>query len=235
MRLPRIHAARAFTLIELMVAIALFAGVIAAIYACWSGVLRGSQAALDAAAEVQRGRVAQRAVEDALTTAAMYGGNAGRYAFYGEMEGENGYLSFVARLPESFPGAGMFGDLTVRRVTFRMMPGTNSALDLVMTQAPYLYATNADQEPYSLVLARNVKTFALQFLNTNNVGPLGRGAGEWVDTWPYTNRLPAKVQYALAFDHGHKQPGAAPYVVSGVVAMPSAGVSEVMQRQGRPQ
>src|SRR5262245_28796456 len=111
-------ARRGFTLIELMLAIALFAGVLAAIYSCWSAVVRGSKSALDAAAEVQRGRIAQRTLESALATAEMFVDNSRYYAFYGETDGDFAFLSFVARLPDSFPGAGMFGDLAMRRVAF---------------------------------------------------------------------------------------------------------------------
>jgi len=218
-------------MVEVMLAVAIFAGVIAAIYACWAAVLRGTRAALDAAADVQRGRITQRTIEDALGTAVLFAENARYYAFYGETDGDYGYLSFVSRMPDSFPGAGMFGDLKMRRVTFEVLPGEDQRMQLVMTQAPYLYATNADQQPYSLVLARNVKLFQVLFYDTNAVTGLatGGGAGQWVDIWPYTNRFPPKIQYALAFDSAAKESGAAPYVISGVVTLPSIGVDATIQ------
>jgi prepilin-type N-terminal cleavage/methylation domain-containing protein len=223
---PALHSRPrpAYTLLEVMIAISLFALVVAAIYACWSAVLRGSRGGLDAAAEVQRGRVAQRAIEEALTTAQLVTENLQWYSFTGETAGDVGYLSFVARLPLSFPGSGIFGDQVLRRVTFSVEPGKDSSQNLLLTQMPYLMAETADQEPYTIVLAKNVSLFALQFWSTN--GSVIAGQGEWLDVWPFTNRLPNKIRYALAFDEGKKQSGAVPYVINSVVHLPSVGVGD---------
>ena len=238
MHLGAARIRRAFTLIEVVLAITIFAGVLTAIYACWSAVVRGSRAGLDAAADVQRGRMVQRCLEDSLATAELFAANLRYYAFYGWTDGDFGYLSFVARLPDSFPGAGMFGDLAMRRVSFSVERGTNNAFNLVMWQAPYLYATNADQQPYSLVLAKNVKIFKLLFYDTNSIATVGGGqGGGWVDEWKWTNRFPPKIQYALAIDNGKKEAGAAPYLLTGVVTMPSVAITEGFQRgpgQGAP-
>jgi prepilin-type N-terminal cleavage/methylation domain-containing protein len=231
----RVFRCRAYTLLEVMIAISLFALVVSAIYACWSAVLRGSRGGLDAAAEVQRGRVAQRAIEEALTTAQLVTENLQWYSFIGETVGDVGYLSFVARLPLSFPGSGIFGDQVLRRVTFSIEPGKDSSQNLLLTQMPYLMAETADQEPYTIVLAKNVSLFALQFWSTN--GNVIAGQGEWLDAWPFTNRLPNKIRYALAFDQGRKQSGAAPYVINSVAHLPSVGVGDRLpagSAQGQP-
>lgn len=222
----RVFRRRAYTLLEVMIAVTLFALVVAAIYACWSAVLRGSRGGLDAAAEVQRGRVAQRAIEESLTTAQLVTENLHWYSFFGETVGDVGYLSFVARLPLSFPGSGIFGDQVLRRVTFSVEPGPDNSANLLLTQMPYLMAETADQEPYSIVLAKNVSLFALQFWSTNS--SLGTAGGEWLDAWPFTNRFPTKVRYALAFDEKKKQSGAVPYVINSVVQMPSVGIADRM-------
>src|SRR5438128_1577215 len=54
----------AFTLIEIMIAITILALVITAIYSSWTAILRASKAGLDAAASVQRARIAVRTLED---------------------------------------------------------------------------------------------------------------------------------------------------------------------------
>jgi len=48
------HREEAFTIVEILLAIAIFSMVLAAIYASWSSILRGSRIGLTAAAEVQR-------------------------------------------------------------------------------------------------------------------------------------------------------------------------------------
>ena len=71
---PRSERSRAaFTLVEVMVAMAIFGLVMVAIYPSWTAILRGSKVRLTAAAEAQRSRVAVRAVREALTSAQLYG------------------------------------------------------------------------------------------------------------------------------------------------------------------
>jgi hypothetical protein len=207
-----------------MLAIAIFAAVLAAVYACWSSVSRGSRIGLQAAADAQRDRVARRCIEEALNSAVMFVENRRHYAFIADNSGSFSYLSFVSRLPETFPGSGMFGDFSLRRVTFEVQDsGNQGRRQLVMTQAPMLLATNETQEPYTLVLARDVAEFRFEFWATNS------GVGEWTQEWQFTNQYPAMIRYILA--HG-QVPGSstrAATVSSGVVAPPAVAVPEFVQ------
>ena len=107
----------AFTLVEMMIAIALFSMVLTAIYASWTAILRASKTGLEAAASAQRARVAVRVLEDSLGSAQSFAANLPYYYFDAE-NGDSPVLSFVARLSKAFPRSGKFGDLDVRRVTF---------------------------------------------------------------------------------------------------------------------
>ena len=79
---PRIHRnAGAFTLLEIMVALALLAVIVIAIYSSWFSIVKGSAAAARAAAAGQRSRIAMRTVQDALLSACMYAQNASYYTF----------------------------------------------------------------------------------------------------------------------------------------------------------
>ena len=79
---------RAFTLVEVMVAMALFAMVMVAIYSSWTAILRGSKVGLDAAAEAQRSRVAVRALRDALTSGSFTWRISRYYWFMADTSGE---------------------------------------------------------------------------------------------------------------------------------------------------
>ena len=52
----RTERQRAFTLVEIMIAIAIFAAVMIAIYSSWSAILRGKRIGQDSAAEAHRNR-----------------------------------------------------------------------------------------------------------------------------------------------------------------------------------
>jgi type II secretion system protein J len=181
---------RAFTLIEIMIAITIFGVVLIAIYSSWSAILRGSKIGLDAAAEAQRSRMALRALEESLASVQLFTANIKHYSFLADTSSDFAELSFVARLPASFPGSGLFGEQAVRRVNFSVdsVGGQNR---LVLRQSALLEANDANAQPYSIVLAPNVSRFQMEFLDTNKL--------EWLPEWTFTNRLPKVVRIALGF------------------------------------
>jgi prepilin-type N-terminal cleavage/methylation domain-containing protein len=183
---------RAFTLIEVMIAITLFAVIVAAMYACWDAILRATRAGHVAAADAQRSRMALRALTDSLLSAEIYDANVRYYSFLADTSSDFASLSFVSRLPESFPGSGVFGYRPLRRITFTVesserVGGEN---DLVMRQMPLLEVTNEDEQPYAIVLARRVQVFGLEFWDPQ--------LGDWANQWIATNRLPPMVRITLA-------------------------------------
>src|SRR6185436_8139822 len=110
-----------FTLLEVMIAIGIFAMILVGIYASWTSILRGSKVGLETAAAVQRSRIAIRTIEDSLGSAECFAVHQRLHPeYYGFVakSGNDGYLSFAARLAKSFPRSGKFGDQDLRRLTF---------------------------------------------------------------------------------------------------------------------
>jgi type II secretion system protein J len=180
----------AFTLLEIMLALGLFALVAIGIYSSLMAIVKGSQVGLTAAAKVQRSRVAMRTIETALTCARSFDANSKYYWFVGE-NGSDATLSFVAKLPESFPRSGKFGGFDTRRVTFTLEPGLNSNKQLVLRQAPLLMDLKdlKDEMEHPVVLAKDVKTFGLEFWDGKS--------SDWIDEWDQTNRIPVRVRVTL--------------------------------------
>src|SRR5688572_10409458 len=179
-----------FTMLEVMLAIGIFAFVMVAIYSCWSSIMRGTRIGLVAAAEVQRTRIAIRSLEEALAGAVMYTDNPIYYGLYADTSGDYGYLSFVARLPESFPGSGLFPGQTMRRVTFRVDEKKN----LLLTQSTLLDVSEA---PYTITLAPKTSVFQMEFYNPR--------MNEWIPEWIATNALPSLMRVALDFGDKRKE------------------------------
>jgi prepilin-type N-terminal cleavage/methylation domain-containing protein len=180
----------AFTLLELMIAIAIFSMVMVSIYATWSAILRASQTAQKAAAEAQRSRVAMKAIGESMGATEMFLQNIRYYSFMSDTAGDFAAVSFVSHLPPSFPGSGMFGAQAVRRVTFNVEQGKSGKNELILRQSPFLEPPDATAEPYSIILAPSVRQFRLFFWETNT--------SEWVEEWLWTNRLPRMVRVELA-------------------------------------
>jgi type II secretion system protein J len=180
--------ARAFTLLEIMVAISIFALVLTAIYASWTAILRARKVAGDAAASVQRARISVRILEDSLGSVESFVKNANYYSFIGE-NGNEGSLSFVARLAKSFPRSGKFGDFDVRRLTFTVEKGSDGSPQLVLRQNPVLMDLDVDEKEHPLVLAKNVQEFQLQFWDMR--------LNDWTDEWTQTNQIPKLIMVTL--------------------------------------
>jgi hypothetical protein len=221
------HASRpGFTILELMISIAIFMMVLVAIYATWIAILRGSQAGLKAAAEVQRARIALRTLEAAFNSTEMFVANMNYYLFIADTSGDMAAVSMAARVPDDFLGANQFKmlDQKVRRLTFFTEPGRDGTADLKMTIAPILVDTNQNFQPYTLTLARDVTLFKLSFFDLQK--------GEWLDEWKYTNRLPRLVQFALGLGKTGND-ASKPYdVVTSLVALPSVAVQPDVQGGG---
>jgi len=180
--------ARAFTLVEILVAMGILSLVLTAIFSSWTAILRASKTGLEAAAEVQRARMAGRTIEETLGSAMMFGANVTDYAFMAE-NGDKASLSFVARLSPSFPRSGKFEGMDVRRVTFSVQQGRDGSQQLVLRQCPILMEPDVDEKEHPLVLASHVKEFKTEFWDPR--------MHDWMDEWKLTNTLPTMVKVSL--------------------------------------
>ncbi|HVU07795.1 MAG TPA: prepilin-type N-terminal cleavage/methylation domain-containing protein [Verrucomicrobiae bacterium] len=213
---------RAFTLIEIMLALTIFSLVLVLIYSTWTMILRSTKVAQIAAAEVQRQRMAVRTIEDALMCIQSSQSSLQYYNFLVQ-NGDAPMLSFVARLPDDFPRNGRFGDFNVRRLTFTVEAGADSGNDLVLRQNPILMDMDEDEQNVPLVLAHNVKGFTVECWDTNALA--------WSDEWDDTNSIPPLIRVTLALggkdnSTGHSTPE---LIVSRMVNIPSVILPTVIQ------
>lgn len=209
-----------FTILEVLMAVTIFGLVMIGIYATWAAIVRGSRAGLSATAASQRARISIKAIEDALVTAQMYTANGRYYYFLADTSDETyGSLSFVARLPATFPGVGRYGAQIVRRVSFY----TDADRNLMMEQLPMLVAAVKDQEyqPYRLQLAKDVTLFMFEFWDEVRK--------EYVNEWAKTNQLPRLVRVALGLGKlpNSQQPQD---LVMRTIAIPATAIRPEWQR-----
>jgi type II secretion system protein J len=211
---------RAFTLLEIMIAIGIFALVLTAIFSTWTAILRAAKVGHDAAASVQRARIAIRMIEDSLGSAESFTANQQYYSFVTE-NGNDASLSFVARLAKSYPRSGRFGDLDVRRLTFSVEAGIDSPRELVLRQSPILMEPDIDEREHPLVLAKNVQEFQIQLWDAK--------LGDWTDEWLQTNALPTLVMVTLKLSD--KPYSRTPTEeITRIISLPSVAVQPGWQR-----
>lgn len=228
MRMQGFRNRAAFTLVEILVALGIFSMVLAAIYSSWTSILRASKVGTEAAARVQRARMAGRTIEESLSSVQSFAQNIKLYAFLAE-NGSDSTLSFVSRLSPSFPRSGKFGDFSVRRVTFSVEQGRDGGRDLVLRQNPVLMDMDKEEKEVPLILAKNVKEFKTEFWDLR--------LQDWVDEWKQTNQIPVlvKVSLKLADTRFSHQVGEQ---ITRIVSLPSVTVPvgyQVPRVQGIPQ
>ncbi|MCS1408095.1 MAG: hypothetical protein M2R45_01260 [Verrucomicrobia subdivision 3 bacterium] len=221
MRIRASVQTHAFTLLEIMLAIGILSGLIAAIYASWSAILRSSQVGLDAAIEAHRLRVTTRSIEESIKSAVIFELNLPYYSFLTDTESEFAAFSLVSRLSDSFLGSGLFYDQPLRRVTFTV-EHSNQVNQLMMRQHPLLAPLEEGQEPYPLVLAENIGIFALEFWDVQ--------LNDWAPEWSYTNQFPSMIRYSLGILAPGQQAVPEDEVIRRIVHVPAATVRERWQR-----
>lgn len=227
MRISRQGHLRAFTLVEVLIAIGLLGMVVAAIYSSWAAILRASKIAQEASAAAQRERISMQLMEDALNGARMFTANGQWYWFAAE-NGEDASISFVARLPKSFLGSDKFGIFDVRRVSFSLEPGRDLQKQLVLRQAPLLMEFDQDERENPLVLAHYVKGLRFDFWDAKN--------GEWLDEWNNTNQIPQIVMVSLTLGQANSYATDSRFQrqMVCIVNMPSVAVAAAWQTPGPP-
>jgi type II secretion system protein J len=220
---PR-HVPHGFTLVEILIALGIFAIVLTAIFSTWTAILRARKVGLDAAVAVQRARMAARTLEEALGSARAFAANQPYYAFVVQ-NGSDGALSFIARLSKSFPRSGKFGDLDVRRVTFSVEPSRDGGQELVLRQNPLMMDLDVDEKEHPIVLAKNVKELKTEFWDLRQQ--------DWSDEWDRlgTNVLPALVRVNLKLaDSPHST--MVRQEITRIVSLPSTTVQPMWQAPG---
>jgi type II secretion system protein J len=213
------HSKFGFTLIEIMIAIAVFSLVLMAIYQTWGAIMRSTQVAQDVAAQAQRQRITLRTIEDSLMAVQSFQASPKYYSFVVEGD-QSSLLSFTARVPDIFPRNGKFispstgRDFNLRRLTYSLEAGEGGQKNLVLRQNPVLMDLDQDEQQFPLVLARNVRTFTVECWDTNKL--------EWATEWDDTNAIPVMLRVKLVLGGNTVAGSGAPdFSVARLFSLPS--------------
>lgn len=223
----RIHAAgfrSGFTLIEVLVATFVFSIILASLFGTWRIIVQSTDRALRLTAENQRTRLAVQSMETALGAAQLFQANAPLYAFVADTSGDFAALSFVATLPESFPGSGYFQGQFLRRITLQVEKSQESGYDLMLYQKAVLAPEDAAVMAPPLVLAKEVSLFQLEFWD--------RQKNEFVPEWLRTNAIPPAVRFTLGFGVANRSARRPAELVTRVVRLPDNLVGADLQGGG---
>jgi type II secretion system protein J len=214
----------AFTLIEMMMAITIFALVMSAIYSTWYLIVHATEVGEKAAVQSQRARIALHTIEDSLTSVQSFQASMKYYYFVAE-NGDQPILSYTAHVPDWFPRNSRF-NTNLRRLTFTLEGGNQGEHNLVLRQNPILMDMDPDEKTTPLVLATDVDKFEVECWDAQQM--------QWVDDWVTTNSIPALIRLSLRFG-GHTDSGNKVPVLDCVrlISLPSITLPGIIQN-GRP-
>lgn len=221
MNLRQNPSRRAFTLIEVLVALTIFSLVLSLLYGSWRILLQSTSAGLRLAATAQRSRMTLQVLEEALNSSVFFSANARHYAFLTDASGGFSSLSFVAHLAPSFPGSGHYDGESVRRVTFTVEPDETGSAALFLRQNSILDQVNDSPNTFPVLLARDVTSFDVGYWDTRK--------SDFVPEWKLSNSLPALVRVSIGFGHKNRFSQTPGEVVARIVRIPSAGVASEAQ------
>ncbi len=214
----------AFTLVEVLLAIAITSGIVMVIYNVWGTIVNGTRVGLVAAEEAHRKRITMRTIEESLSSVVIYGSNIDLYSFQADGSGDFGMLSFVAKLPQTFPGSGLFPDAPTRRISFLVEQGKGGRQQLVMRQHPFLQKLEDEEEAFPMVLAPEVNLFTVELWDYD--------AEDWVTEWENTNSIPALARIGIAFGERTRGRVAREQTISLTIALAGSVVPAEVQMGG---
>ena len=212
----------AFTLIEVMVAMAVFSLVMLSLYSTWRILSQSTEAALRLTARAQRSRIAIQSLESALMGAQLFQANAPLYSFLVDTSGSYAAISMASMVSEGFPGSGYFNGERLRRITFTV----ENDGDLVLRQNSLLAPAEGEFETHPLVLAREVSAFQLEFWDIQRA--------EYVPEWLATNRLPQVVRMTVGIGQAGRFSKQPLQRITRVITIPSSAVAAALQVQPIP-
>ena len=210
---------RAFTLLEIMLAVTILAVVATAVYATWSAGLAGWKRSASVTENLQRERVVMEALGELTQSIVYYSSKNSLYDIEGTHNAQTGdSITFVTGSDLLLPvseqiAAGM------RRVTIALKRDARGHPFLGIANAPALEPDDAP-EGTTHVLSASVCGFGVRYRDPRN--------GTWADKWDESNLLPGAIEYTVAF--GANDGRTPPVIVTRAIDLPAA--QYVMQALG---
>jgi prepilin-type N-terminal cleavage/methylation domain-containing protein len=203
-----------FTLLEVLLAVAVLGMLVTAVYSTWSAALNSWRRGSDASEAFQRQRVVMDALRELTQSAMFFEASASLYAFVATSNpGLGDSISFVtasdAFLPPSEAvSAGM------RRVTISLEQDQYRRTYLALVNEPAL-RPNDDKSlepPQAHVISMDVSGFNVRYRDPRD--------GSWSEKWEEDQLPPSAVEYTVAF--GQRNGWSPPIVVTRAVDIPVA-------------
>lgn len=185
--IPGSRLARGFTLLEILLALALMALVMLGVWGALAGATRVTRAADAVMAHSENVRTVQQFLRRHVAAAGMMPWFDGTDARARVFDGGATSMRYVAPLPMQSGHAGLYLQ------TLSLRQGRDGGMTLQLAYRPYTDNMRAEGEPVRHVLLTDLHDGRFQYLAA---AAFGRPA-EWRDDWTASNGLPLAVRIHL--------------------------------------
>ena len=203
----------AFTLVEILAALAILSLVIIGVYALWSGSLRGWRRGTEATEVFQRQRVVMESLAQLAQSAVYFSSSPTLYAIIGvKNPGLGDSVSFVTA-SDAFLPPSEATDAGMRRVIISLERDEYRRTYLAIVNQPALSVSgDSKQELQAHVLSMDVSGFFVRYLDPRDAA--------WYDKWEEVTLIPAAMEFTVVFG----QPGdqIPPVTVTRAIDLPVA-------------
>ena len=203
----------AFTLVEILAALAILSLVITGVYALWSGSLRGWRRGGEATEVFQRQRVVMETLAQLAQSAVYFATSPNLYAVIGvKNRGLGDSVSFVTASDEFLP-PNEANDLGMRRVIISLEQDEYRRTYLALVNQPALgVSDDSKQELQAHVISMDVSGFSVRYLDPRD--------GAWYEKWEDASIIPSAMEFTVVFG----QPGdqIPPVTVTRAIDLPVA-------------
>jgi prepilin-type N-terminal cleavage/methylation domain-containing protein len=183
-----------FTLMEILLAVAILSIVITAVYNTWSAALNGWRRGTDASEVFQRERVVMDVLSELTQSAVFFAASAPLYTVVGAKNpGLGDSVSFVTA-SDAFLPPSEATDAGMRRVTISVEEDQYRRTYLAIVNQPALRPDDASAGPLQAhVVSMDVSGFFVRYLDPRD--------GTWNDKWEETSIPPLAMEYTVVFGH----------------------------------
>jgi prepilin-type N-terminal cleavage/methylation domain-containing protein len=203
-----------FTLMEILLAVAILSIVITAVYNTWSAALNAWRRGTDASEVMQRQRIVMDVLTELTQSAVFFTASAQLYTVVGTKNpGLGDSVSFVTA-SDAFLPPSEATDAGMRRVTISVEEDQYRRTYLAIVNQPALRPEDdSSAEPLQAhVVSMDVSGFFVRYLDPRD--------GTWSDKWEEPDIPPLAMEYTVVFGHqGDRLP---PAVVTRAVDIPVA-------------
>ena len=202
-----------FTLLEVLLAVAILSIVITAVYSTWSAALNGWRRGTDASEVFQRQRIVMDTLKDLTQSVVFFSASPALYTIIGAKNpGLGASVSFVTA-SDAFLPPSEATDAGMRRVTISLEQDQYRRTYLAIVNQPALSPEDQPSEPpQAHVISLDVSGFYVRYRAPRS--------GDWDETWEETALPPSAIEYTVVFgQQGDRLP---PVVVTRAVDIPVA-------------